>query len=186
MSIRNHINLGRQIRSKVTMCFADSTKSPKKPTPILILETNAPKGWSREWQERLSEIGYMSTVAHLSKDSPKIGPEEQLNTYYKELSDSTKSLSFFPPIIIGRGTDAWRVCQKYVSNKPVSGLILLDTKESSSLPSSEFEPRFPIALISKEDTQPPGFLEGWIDHEIVNGEEEVFGKMTGWMDDVGM
>ncbi|KAL0082762.1 hypothetical protein J3Q64DRAFT_1753035 [Phycomyces blakesleeanus] len=180
-----------QIRSKVSLTAMDASNSSpiKRPTPILILETNAPKGWSAEWQNRLSQLGYMSTVAHLSITDKHLGPDERLNMYYKELSDCTKSLSFFPPLFIGHDYESWRVCQKYVSNKPVSGLVLLEPKHSTKtdLPSSEFEPRFPIALVSSlPNSTPPAFLEGWIDHETVNEDNEMFKRMITWMDDVGM
>jgi hypothetical protein len=96
------------------------------------------------------------------------------------LSHATSQLSFFPPLLVGKGETAWRVCQKYVSNKPVSGLVLVQDKDTSTLPSNEFEPFFPI-LVMAENV--PGFLEGdWVVHKK---EQDVKNLLT-WMDEEGM
>lgn len=53
----------------------------------------------------------------------------------------------------------------------------------SEFPVSEFEPRFPICMISNK--QAPEFLDGWIDTvELEKGNE--FKQLTEWMDDIGM
>lgn len=107
-----------------------------------------------------------------------------------ELSKATSDLSFFPPLLVSHGEVAARISQKFVSNKPVSGLVMIDqpSEESvelcqSEFPVSEFEPRFPICMISNK--QAPEFLDGWIDTvELERGNE--FKQLTEWMDDIGM
>lgn len=50
-------------------------------------------------------------------------------------------------------------------------------------PISEFEPRFPILVISNHS--PPEFLDGWIDQvELKQGNE--FKDILQWMDELGM
>lgn len=101
----------------------------------------------------------------------------------------TSDLSFFPPLLISHGQTAWRIAQKYVSNKPVSGLVLVDQQhkgESLNLPSNEFEPRFPILHVnSHQDSKTPDFLEGWID-VIKTKQDQEFKELKNWMDQMGM
>lgn len=53
----------------------------------------------------------------------------------------------------------------------------------TEFPLSEFEPRFPICMISTGS--PPEFLDGWIDYiPLKKGEE--FKDLEQWMDEVGM
>ena len=66
-------------------------------------------------------------------------------------------MGMFPPVLIGHGEAAWRLCQKYVANEPLSGLVLINGPSSidaETLPSFEFEPYFPILAVS----QAPSFL----------------------------
>jgi hypothetical protein len=52
-------------------------------------------------------------------------------------------------------------------------------------PISEFEPRFPLFMISND--QPPEFLDGWIDHVKLNQDgKNDFEQVMQWMDDVGI
>lgn len=107
---------------------------------------------------------------------------------FLELSKATSDLSFFPPLLVSHGEIAARISEKFVSNKPVSGLVMIVTENSLSdttgeFPHSEFEPRFPICMIS--NGAPPEFLDGWIDHvDLKKGQE--FEDLTQWMDEVGM
>lgn len=102
------------------------------------------------------------------------------------MDKATSDLSFFPPLLVSHGEIAARISQKFVSNKPVSGLVMItddSLSDSSEFPHSEFEPRFPICMISNQS--PPEFLDGWIDHvELKKGQE--FKDLTQWMDEVGM
>lgn len=56
-------------------------------------------------------------------------------------------------------------------------------QDTSEFPQSEFEPRFPICMISNQT--PPEFLDGWIDHVPLKKGQE-FKDLMQWMDDVGM
>ncbi|CAO3633443.1 unnamed protein product [Cunninghamella blakesleeana] len=93
--------------------------------------------------------------------------------------------SFFPPLLIGHGTEAMRVCQKYVCNKPVSGLVLVDDgkhmekdDDESLLPSMEFEPYFPIYLICPTK-KIPAFLKE-CDH--IDPSTHQLQHMIDWME----
>jgi hypothetical protein len=109
--------------------------------------------------------------------------------YTIDLKQATAELSFFPPLMISFGQVAWRISQKYVSNKPVSGLMMIDAdaENNSELlhkyPISEFEPHFPLLMLSKSNV--PTFLDGWIDH-IEPNDTDKFEQVINWMDQVGM
>lgn len=106
------------------------------------------------------------------------------------MNQATSDLSFFPPLIISYGEIATRISQKFVSNKPASGLVMMESdKEDLSelcekeFPISEFEPRFPLFMISNKSA--PEFLDGWIDQTDKKPGQE-FDDLMGWMDEVGM
>ncbi|KAI8058650.1 uncharacterized protein B0P05DRAFT_278445 [Gilbertella persicaria] len=166
-------------RYKVTLTKANPSPQAqiKRPTPILFVRTLL------DSPTKLSDLGYASVDAAIH-----IKPEQQdpLSTYYRELSQVTNDLSFFPPLMISRGPIAWRISQKYVSNKPVSGLVMVDSDQDESCllpayPTSPFEPHFPICMVSRQS--PPDFLEGWIDHYAC--EDEIT-QVLVWMDEMGM
>ncbi|KAI7886377.1 uncharacterized protein EV154DRAFT_521256 [Mucor mucedo] len=136
-------------------------------------------------QNKLSQLGYFTVDAAIDLPEKKEG-ESLLDTCYKELTKATTDLSFFPPLLISHGDKAARISQKFVSNKPVSGLVMMDSDTVSDLtefPLSEFEPRFPICMISKGP--PPEFLDGWIDHLPLKKGQELK-DLEQWMDQVGM
>lgn len=108
------------------------------------------------------------------------------------MKQATSELSFFPPLMISHGELAWRISEKFVSNKPVSGLVLVEDQKASNellsrYPTSEFEPHFPLLMLST--AKPPEFLDGWIDHvdmnQVDDGVDE-FHQVINWMDQVGM
>ncbi|GAA5817162.1 hypothetical protein MFLAVUS_010704 [Mucor flavus] len=186
-----------QLRNKITISKLDAAESAavKRPTPILLLRTvltNQEEKSSNEWatniQNEFSKLGYFTVDASITLPPKK--DELLLQTCYQELSKATSDLSFFPPLLVSHGEVAARISQKFVSNKPVSGLVMIDqpSEESvelcqSEFPVSEFEPRFPICMISNK--QAPEFLDGWIDTvELERGNE--FKQLTEWMDDIGM
>ena len=74
-----------------------------------------------------------------------------------DVNTKIREMGMFPPVLIGHGEAAWRLCQKYVANEPLSGLVLINGPSSidaETLPSFEFEPYFPILAVS----QAPSFL----------------------------
>ena len=107
-----------------------------------------------------------------------------------DLKQATAELSFFPPLMISFGQVAWRISQKYVSNKPVSGLMMIDANADDvnsellqKYPISEFEPHLPLLMLS--NSKVPTFLDGWIDH-IEPNDTDKFEQVIDWMDQVGM
>lgn len=50
-------------------------------------------------------------------------------------------------------------------------------------PTSEFEPRFPLFMISNKKA--PEFLDGWIDQVKLKPGQE-FKDLMQWMDEIGM
>ncbi|KAI9356631.1 hypothetical protein BD770DRAFT_389757 [Pilaira anomala] len=145
-------------------------------------------------QKQFSQLGYFSVDASISLPEKK-EKELLLSTCYQELSKATSDLSFFPPLLISHGEIASRISQKFVSNKPASGLIMIEDSTTTTtttndgklneqeFPISEFEPRFPILMISNHSA--PKFLDGWIDQvELKQGNE--FKDILQWMDELGM
>ncbi|KAI8643800.1 hypothetical protein BD408DRAFT_414229 [Parasitella parasitica] len=176
-------------RDKITItnCNASETCEIHRPTPILLLRTNRTDKVPCLWQKRFSELGYSSVQAYIELPEG----QEPLQTCYKELSQATAELSFFPPLMVSFGQVAWRISQKYVSNKPVSGLMMVDDQDNHTAlellrkyPASEFEPHFPLLMLSNSDA--PAFLENWIDHIVPNDTADRFEQAVDWMDQVGM
>ncbi|KAI8336475.1 hypothetical protein BD560DRAFT_451020 [Blakeslea trispora] len=184
-------------RNKVTVTKVEAAleASVKRPTPILLVRTvlkeTDTKSWATDWQTKLSQLGYSSVDAAIDVQ-PR---DHSLSKYYQEavadleleLSQVTAELSFFPPLMISHGMLAWRISQKYVSNKPLSGLVMIEHQEQdtnidlSAYPDSEFEPHFPLYMISRHP--PPKFLEGWIDYDQPANEID---QVIAWMNDIGM
>lgn len=107
-------------------------------------------------QEKFSSAGYYSVDASITLPE-KSKDQLLLQSCYAELNQATSDLSFFPPLIISYGEIATRISQKFVSNKPASGLVMMESdKEDLSelcekeFPISEFEPRFPLFMISNK------------------------------------
>lgn len=93
--------------------------------------------------------------------------------------------------MISFGQVAWRISQKFVSNKPVSGLVMVEASHDDSSPEllqkypmSEFEPHFPLLMLS--NSKAPPFLEGWVDHIAPTSDADAFEQVVDWMDQVGM
>lgn len=92
--------------------------------------------------------------------------------------------------MISFGQVAWRISQKFVSNKPVSGLVMVDARNDDNnselllkYPMSEFEPHFPLLMLS--NLKAPPFLDGWVD-QLVPNDTDTFAQVVDWMDQVGM
>ncbi|KAK4511575.1 uncharacterized protein ATC70_012791 [Mucor velutinosus] len=175
-------------RSRITITNynASETSNVHRPTPVLLLRTNKDDKIPCLWQQKFSELGYSSVQAYIELPQD----QEPLQTSYGELKQATTELSFFPPLMISFGQVAWRISQKYVSNKPVSGLVMVEASDDDSssellqkYPMSEFEPHFPLLMLS--NSNPPPFLDGWVDHSAPHGTD-TFGQVVDWMDQVGM
>ncbi|KAL4212994.1 hypothetical protein CU097_014133 [Rhizopus azygosporus] len=188
--IRNKAIFKRH-KTTVTSLGPSEKASVKRPTPILLLRmtNDAPSNeWSMIWKTRFSHLGYHSVDVAMDIPKEEKEPLRILKTCYDELHQATSKLSFFPPLLISRGESAWKIAQKYVSNKPVSGLVLLPGKEDEMrLPSSQFEPQFPILFVGmNQATGPPEFLDGWIDQVKLDDINNEFQEVMNWMDDIGM
>ena len=89
----------------------------------------------------------------------------------------------FPPVMVGHGEAAWRLCQKYVANEPLSGLVLVDGPSSinpQTLPSMEFEPYFPIMAVARA----PSFLLEDVDLIDAQGDDEqAMEQVLDWIQD---
>ncbi|GAN01420.1 conserved hypothetical protein [Mucor ambiguus] len=175
-------------RNKITITNynASETCNVHRPTPILLLRTNNADKIPCLWQQKFSELGYSSVQAYIELPQD----QEPLQTSYGELKQATTELSFFPPLMISFGQVAWRISQKYVSNKPVSGLVMVEASNDDSnsellqkYPMSEFEPHFPLLMLS--NSKAPLFLDGWVDH-IAPNDTDTFAQVVDWMDQVGM
>ena len=102
-----------------------------------------------------------------------------------DVNTKINEMGMFPPVLIGHGEAAWRLCQKYVANEPLSGLVLINGPSSidaQTLPSFEFEPHFPILAVA----QAPSFLiEDEIDiindNNNNNNQEEEMNQALEWI-----
>lgn len=132
-------------------------------------------------------MGYHSVDASIELSTNEKDALTRLQLGYKDLTQVTSNLSFFPPLLISKGNTAWSIAQKYVSNKPVSGLILIDGEQDmAQLPHSQFEPHFPILHVNtNQSSQLPSFLEGWID-QVKGTRKDEFKNVMDWMNDIGM
>ncbi|KAI9483376.1 MAG: hypothetical protein EXX96DRAFT_557985 [Benjaminiella poitrasii] len=203
-----HISLLNK-RTKFTLAKMDASETCpiQRPTPILLLNTIATKDvhdkqdifdWSNKLQSQFSKEGYFSVSINMTL--PDKEDKEPLKTCYQELKQATSELSFFPPLMISSGEIAWRISQKYVSNRPVSGLIMVEEHQKQQpppinqeildkfYPTSEFEPHFPLLMISSSSSSVPHFLNGWIDHINLEStsSHHLFKTIIQWMDDIGM
>ncbi|KAI9302350.1 hypothetical protein BJ944DRAFT_121717 [Cunninghamella echinulata] len=175
-----------QVRNKVTLIQRDFTDDIKikRPLPIVFVQSSqdVDKKWPTDWQNTFMNIGHRSTWIHLNNESEKSGTQK-LNIWYQDLVQIMQEHSYFPPLLVANGQEAWKVCQKYVCNKPVSGLILVDKdngddENQEDLPSMEFEPYFPIYLICPSK-KVPSFLQQ-CDH--MNTSTHHLQHMIDWMD----
>ncbi|KAI9281566.1 hypothetical protein BY458DRAFT_498971 [Sporodiniella umbellata] len=180
---------GLNKRYKTTVCSAGPNENAaiKRPIPILLLRVAQDKNDWLNWQKQFSELGYYSVDAliHLPE---KENIDILLQDCYEDLVNVSSQLSFFPPLMISQGPTAWCISQKYVSNKPVSGLVLVDLMQKTGLklPSYPFEPHFPILHLNTLATSTlPAFLEGAVDVVQAKQQQE-FKHVLDWMDDIGM
>ncbi|KAI9319022.1 hypothetical protein BX666DRAFT_1922308 [Dichotomocladium elegans] len=93
-------------------------------------------------------------------------------------------MGLFPPVMIGHGEAAWRVCQKYVANQPLSALVLMDGPslvDASTLPSFEFEPYFPIMLMSEK--VPPFLLKYGDEVDVLSPAGNNEEALLTWIDE---
>ncbi|KAI9256480.1 hypothetical protein BDA99DRAFT_516522 [Phascolomyces articulosus] len=166
--------LYRTIRGIITVSRAEALQGARKrPIPVVFVGTKTTSELAQQWQSRLSELGFDSAIARLDVNNNEQG-NELLQSWFKDVNTKIREMGMFPPVLIGHGEAAWRLCQKYVANEPLSGLVLISGPSSvdpQTLPSFEFEPRFPILAVSEA---PRFLIEDEID--IIQEEEETTEK----------
>lgn len=88
-------------------------------------------------------------------------------------------------MLLAHNGPAWRLAQKYVSNKPVTALVLTGADQPDlQVKSYEFEPQFDILAATHT---PPAFLEGMVDQVVPHKDEEkCIDQVCEWMDEVGI
>lgn len=109
-----------------------------------------------------------------------------------------QTTAFFPPLLFSKGKLGCLLAQTYVSSNPISGLVLISPPVSKTLPDFNFEPRFPIMVMStkaeeKLISQHRLVIEALdeIDQVIVSGDgtnlerEDGFQKVVEWMNNNG-
>lgn len=103
-----------------------------------------------------------------------------------ELHEQVQKMAMFPPVMIGHGEAAWKLCQKYVANQPLSALILVDGPSSidaATLPSFEFEPYFPLMVAT--NNVPSFLLEYKDDIDVIstqdNNEQVNQDQVVSWI-----
>ncbi|KAI8089175.1 uncharacterized protein BX664DRAFT_332356 [Halteromyces radiatus] len=143
--------------------------------------------WPSRWQKILINKGYRSSWIHLHKCK-----SQALDIWYKDMTQAMQEHSYFPPVLIGHGLEAWRACQKYVSNKPVSGLVLIhragEDKVADDIPCFTFEPHFPLLVVAPLN-KIPLFLQEQVDHVLTDspgGHDLLLQHTLDWMNDVNM
>ncbi|KAI8063260.1 hypothetical protein BC940DRAFT_111032 [Gongronella butleri] len=177
----------RWVRNKVTVVQHDATGPVKRPAPVVLVQSSDDKDtrWPKAWQAKLGELGYQSTWVRLEESDDASG--SRLDTWYQDLCRIMQQHSYFPPLVIGHGLEAWRVNQKYVCNKPVSGLVLVHGQRDTldkTLPSMEFEPYFPLLVVSPKEHVPDFLLDDDVDR--IDAAEGYLEHTLAWMDENGM
>ncbi|KAI7886284.1 hypothetical protein K492DRAFT_190250 [Lichtheimia hyalospora FSU 10163] len=153
--------------------------------PVLFVSTNTPHATATQWQTRLSDLGYDSAVAQFSE--PDGQGDSVLKTWYQELHEQVRKMAMFPPVMIGHGEAAWKLCQKYVANQPLSALVLVDgpsSVDATTLPSFEFEPYFPMMVATSK--VPSFLLEYKDDIDLIpsnndNNEQRYQDAVVSWI-----
>ncbi|KAI8149399.1 hypothetical protein BJV82DRAFT_587948 [Fennellomyces sp. T-0311] len=173
----------RTIRGIVTVARAEAAEGTRKrPMPVLFVGTKTSSGLSQQWQARLSESGFDSAIAHLDGNDTMTG-DKLLQSWYHGVRGKVREMGMFPPVMVGHGEAAWRLCQKYVANEPLSGLVLVDGPSSvdpQTLPSFEFEPYFPIMAVAEA----PNFLLEDMDLiEAQDNDEQAMEQVLEWIQD---
>ncbi|KAI9498029.1 hypothetical protein BDB00DRAFT_800725 [Zychaea mexicana] len=176
--------LHRTIRRLITVSRAEAAQGTRKrPMPVLFVGTDTTPALTQRWQTLLSESGFDSATAQLgisNNKDPRDG-NALLQSWYTDLDAKVRDLAMFPPVLIGHGEAAWRLCQKYVANQPLSGLILIDgpsAVDPKTLPSFEFEPYFPILAVSRA----PSFLiESEVDIIKKDGDDDEMDQVLEWI-----
>ncbi|ORZ21176.1 hypothetical protein BCR42DRAFT_406985 [Absidia repens] len=197
-----------QRRHRVTLIqqdFADKVKV-KRPLPIVLVQSSndMDTSWPARWQKKLAEAGYRSSYIRLQREDSTSGEiQSSLDIWYKDLVQAMREHSYFPPLLIGHGEEAWKTSQKYVSNNPVSGLVLIhpskndndDTTAEAAMPSLEFEPHFPLLVVSPANKVPLFLQDEHVDHvdtsattatNGMDGDDMSLQHTLDWMDDVNM
>ncbi|CAO3587979.1 unnamed protein product [Absidia cylindrospora] len=197
-----------QQRHRVTLIqhdFADNVKV-KRPLPIVLVQSSNDMDtrWPARWQKKLAEAGYRSSHIRLQReDSTPSETQSPLDIWYKDLVQAMREHSYFPPLLIGHGEEAWKTSQKYVSNNPVSGLVLIhpsrtdndDTTTEAAIPSLEFEPHFPLLVVSPANKVPLFLQDEHVDHvdtsattvaNSMDDDDTSLEHTLDWMDDVNM
>lgn len=160
--------------------FEASSNARKRPMPVLFVSTNTPDANATQWQTRLSDLGYDSAVAQFSE--PDGQGDSVLKTWYQELHEQVQKMAMFPPVMIGHGEVAWKLCQKYVANQPLSALILVDgpsSMDAATLPSFEFEPYFPMMVAT--NNVPSFLLEYKDDIDVYSSKDSNVDHVVSWM-----
>ncbi|ORX51677.1 hypothetical protein DM01DRAFT_1337184 [Hesseltinella vesiculosa] len=168
-------------RTKVTLTHHDATGSVKRPLPVVIVQSSDDKetAWPEHWQRKLGHLGYRSTLVKLEEN------EKTMDVWYRDLCQVMKAHSYFPPLLVGYGLQAWRVNQKFVCNNPVSGLALVHGQgEDNGLRSMEFEPTFPVLVVSPTANVPAFLQDEQVD--LVNTSVDYLSHTLSWMDENGM
>ncbi|KAI8364158.1 uncharacterized protein BYT42DRAFT_18845 [Radiomyces spectabilis] len=185
-------------RTKVTVTHADAHSSCKRkqPTPIFLIGTSLSHE-ATEWQRRFSELGYQSTTALYSSEELESSKKDSLNTYYQDLVTIARDRCFFPPLLVGFDKGSWGLCRKFVANQPVSALAMIEQLHDRDQPNfwanealSEFEPHFPILVISQQTTLPPSltFLQDEIDHVVAQNDtkQPTLSALLAWIDEMNI
>lgn len=77
------------------------------------------------------------------------------------------------------------MCQKYVANQPVTGLVYAagpSNANFAAMPKTEFEPYFPLAVVAKESEETSEEIEHLAVSDDKN-QEEVMKKAISWIEE---
>lgn len=89
--------------------------------------------------------------------------------------------------MVAHGLAAWRVCQKYVANQPVTGLVLAAGPSNASIaaamPKTDFEPYFPLAVVAKEAVEESSEDIEHLTVEDDENHEEIMNKAVSWIEE---
>ncbi|ORZ03272.1 hypothetical protein BCR43DRAFT_483045 [Syncephalastrum racemosum] len=186
---RRFVFFGYARRLSTTTVEPSPVAARKRPTPVLLLHVQEEKAkfpWNASlWQKRFAQLGYQSTLALYEQRPGALLTDATLNQWYDDLTAAVGEQHFFPPMLLAHDGPAWRLAQKYVSNKPVSAFVLTGAdRPDLQVKSYEFEPQFNILLATRT---PPAFLEDVVDQVVPHEDEEKrIDQVCEWMDEVGI
>ncbi|KAF7306677.1 hypothetical protein MIND_00459300 [Mycena indigotica] len=208
--LRSSLKLSTRVR-KYTIVRTPPANAPREcPTPLLFVSAAKWDADSAKGIDSLSTVltskGFTCIHSDLSPKTTTECPTALIDGFVHELKSELRLsgyASFFPPVIFGRA-GASLIAQAYISSNPVSAMMLMGnipaknaevpkTLLSAPLEEFNFEPKFPISLLTT-----PQHMQHLLEHnrlaragvsryavDELDGQEALL-KIEEWLDKLGI